>query len=271
MTKDDNKLVLPRDWVGSVVSKRRRAQLLQAGLPRPATVLEVGAFDNPTVRGSDGFTVRYADIKTTQSLRRQWGNKPGRDPERFVEVDHVVRRGVLSPFVLESFDLVIACQVLQLVPDPIGWLVDLARVCTPDAAVFLTLPDQRYTFDYYKQPTDLVGLVRAHETRKTEPDAYDVARMRYLHTHVDVAALHDGQAPPPPVKPASFRALLEEARHAVALGAEPHCHFFTSDSFMAIADELHRSHYVPWTAKRVADVEPGSNEFAVLLHRTSAQ
>lgn len=266
-------LQLGKDQGDSRLSYRRRQILSSAGLARPRIALEVGAFDNPTVRARDGFDVRYADYFSATELREMHAANPRRDPERIVEVDYVIKGPHLSPFIREEVDLLVANHVVEHLPDPIGWLRDVERFCSASAAIFLAVPDQRYTFDYLKRPSDAIELVAAHEQGKAAPDPYDIARMRWLHTRVDADALWQGAAPPVPPLPAPrrLRELVEQSRAQAAQGyTDVHCTFYTSESFVRIFDELHRSGYIAWEVELLQDVDPGGNEFCVLLRRGSA-
>jgi hypothetical protein len=268
-TPPPGRLALKRDRDDSRLSWLRRQILAGAGLDRPGVALEIGAFDNPTLRPRDGFAVRYADYFSSDELRRKYADNPRRDLSRIVQVDHVVKGPRLSAFIGDRVDLVVANHVIEHVCDPIGWLVDIASFCTPRATIFMAVPDQRFTFDYFKQPTDIGCIVRAHEERKERPDPYDVARMRYLHTRVDPLALWDGDARPvrPGVDRPTYRQILEKARVEAGAGyVDVHCTYYTVDSFMQVFGELHRSRYVPWRVELLADVERGGNEFYVMLH-----
>lgn len=264
-----DRLALVRDKGDSRLSWRRRQVLTSASVAKPDIALEIGAFDNPTLRVTDGFQVRYADYFSSDELRRKYADNPRRDLSRIVEVDYVVNGPRLSRFILERIGLVVANHVIEHVSDPIGWLVDMASFCSDDASIFMAVPDQRFTFDYFKQPTDVGCLVRAHEEGKVQPDSYDVARMRYLHTRVDPLALWDGAVPARPgnERP-TYRQILENARVEVKSGyTDVHCTYYTADSFMQIFGELHRSRYVPWKVELLQGVERGGNEFYVLMER----
>jgi hypothetical protein len=263
-------LTFKRDQDDSRLSWRRRQILSGANLATPRIALEIGAFDNPTVRSRDGFDVRYADYFSSEELRCKYADNPRRDLSRIVEVDYVVKGPRLSPFIPDRVDLVIANHVIEHLSDPIGWLVDVASFCTAGASIFMAVPDQRFTFDYFKQPTDIGCIVRAHDERKDRPDPYDVARMRYLHTRVDPLALWDGAAMParPGNDRPTYRQILERARMEVETGyIDVHCTYYTADSFMQVFEELYRSQYLPWRVELLNEVERGGNEFCVLLKR----
>lgn len=268
MTTSEDKLRLSRHPGDSRLSWQRRQLLSGAGLECPRTAMEVGAFDNPTLRASDGFAVRYVDYFSSEELRAKHADNPKRDVSRIVDVDWVVKGPRLSPFIGERMDLIVANHVIEHICNPIGWLSDVASFCSPGATVFMAVPDRRFTFDYLKQPTDITDIVQAYEQGKEQPDAHDVARMRYLHTRVDAAAIWDGgEGPVPPQQTAApYRATLERAREEVRGGyVDVHCTYFTSSSFIHIFSELKRSDYIPWRVDLLHDVVRGGNEFYVLL------
>lgn len=264
-------LVLEGNPTGTSSSLMRR-QMLNAGrLPVPGVALEVGAFDNPTLHAEDGFAVRYADYFSAEELRVEAARNPRRSIERMVGVDYVIKGPRLSPFIPESIGLLVANHVVEHLPDPIGWLRDVALMCTDDAAIFMAVPDRRYTFDLYKQPSDIVSLVRAFDERKEQPDAYDIARMRYLHQRVDAKAVWaSGKRPPMPGRTeGGFRKVMEQAAAQAAAGyVDVHCHYYTAGSFLHIFTELFESGYLPWKVELVGDVQRGSNEFHVVFRRT---
>lgn len=265
-----SRLTLGRHPLDSVRSFRRRRVLNSARLPVPDVALELGAFDNPTLRASDGFTVRYADYLSTEQMLATWKDHPGHAASRIVPVDYVVKGATVSPFIPDRVDLVVANHVIEHICNPIGWLCDIASICTERGAVFLAVPDQRYTFDYHKRPTDITALVQAYEEGKNEPDLWDVARMIHLHVPVDAGSLWaGGEAPAKPgLAGRSFREILERARERLHKGrADVHSHFYTAASFVHVFAELARSDYIPWSVELLSDVEPGANEFCVLLRR----
>jgi hypothetical protein len=265
-----NSLVLNRDPYDTSLSFRRRQILTAALLSVPKTALEVGAFDNPTLHARDAMEVRYADYFSAEELRAVASENTRRRIERIVEVNYVIKGPRLSPFIPEIIDLMVANHVIEHISNPIAWLEDIAEICSPNASIFMAVPDQRFTFDYYKQRSDITSIVRAYDEAKAQPDAYDVARMRYLHTSVDAVSLYDGAAPPEMAlrTTSSYRELLERARQQVATGyIDVHCHFYTASSFVHIFTELFRSGYISWKTRLLREVERGGNEFYVLLER----
>lgn len=270
-TSSIGRLELDPARAGTRLAARRRRALSAAGFGMPRIALEIGAFDNPTITPEDGFAVRYADYFSSDELRLKHAANPHRALSRIVEVDYVIKGPRLSPFITGPMDLVVANHVIEHIADPIGWLGDIAGFCAPGAAIFLAVPDQRFTFDYFKQPSDVTDLVRAYEERKSAPDAYDVARMRHLHTRVDPEQLWDGGAPARPEARGTYRTLLERARAEVGAGyTDVHCTFWTADAFVDAFTELERSGYLPWRTELLGGVERGGNEFYVLLRRKDA-
>ena len=247
----------------------RRQVLSSIGLRVPKLAMEIGAFDNPTVRPSDGFEVRYIDHFSADELRVLHAKNERRRLDRLVNVDYVIKEKSLSAVVREKADLLVANHVVEHLCNPIAWLRDAAAFCNADAVIFMAVPDQRYTFDVLKQPTDVTDIVRWYESGKAMPDAHDVARMRFSHVRADSEALWRGESPPRPVGwDRSYRQHLERARAETEKGyVDVHCTFYSAPSFIAIYEELYRSGYIPWRVELVQGARPGTKEFYVLFRR----
>jgi hypothetical protein len=250
------------------ISWTSRKILSSAEINVPSLAMEIGAFDNPTLRSTDGFEVRYIDHFAPDELRALHARNVRRNFDRLVNVDYVIKGPRMSEHIAEKADLIVANHVIEHICNPVAWLQDIASFSNEGATIFLSVPDQRYTFDLLKQQTDVTDLVGAYERGKEQPDEYDVARMRHLHIRVDAAALWRGEpAPQAPKETAkSYREQLERARCEVQNGyVDTHCSFYTSTSFLHVYRELFRSGYIPWEVELLDDVTPGGNEFHALL------
>lgn len=73
------------------------------------------------------------------------------------------------PFLAESFDIVVSCETIEHLPDPLSGLSEMARVCRPGGLLYLTTPN------YF----NLMGLYRVYDSvlgrpqRSEESQPYD--------------------------------------------------------------------------------------------------
>jgi predicted SAM-dependent methyltransferase len=152
--------------------KDRVKKLLSCINPSVHKGLEIGAFNNPLITKEMGC-VRYVDHESTEELRAK-AKSSGWDAasiEKIVNVDFVPGEKTLSEVTAGDgpYDYVIASHVVEHVPDLIGWFREIYSVLKPDGILSLAVPDKRFTFDYYRRPTNLPEIIDAFLQRSRKP------------------------------------------------------------------------------------------------------
>jgi predicted SAM-dependent methyltransferase len=202
--------------------------------------LEIGALNEP-LRLPRGARVRYVDRLDTAALRERFPTLP---PGRLVDVEVVDDGETLATIADGSLDFVVANHVLEHTEDPLAALAAWLRVLRPGGAVFLAIPDMRFTFDRDRSPTTVEHVIADHR--------HGPARSRRGHYEEwagRVLWLTD---------PVADGARLDEA------GEEIHFHAWIRESFGALLDAAHAELEVPF---EVEALEPNRHEFLVLLRR----
>jgi SAM-dependent methyltransferase len=164
--------------------------------------LEIGALHRPRVRKTDG-PIFYVDHYTTDELRERYSANEQTRPHlaEIVEVDFVIKGDrSLSDVAGEQapFDYVIASHLIEHVPDPVGWLQDVARLLRPRGVVSLVVPDKRFCFDVNRVETQPRDWIEWHLRRLTVPtfsQLFDFfANVVTIDGSVDTAGLWAGAA-----------------------------------------------------------------------------
>ena len=118
--------------------------------------LELGALNNP-LPVSPLAQVRYVDFATAEAVAEQF-------PGHAVKTPDIVDDAVTLTTVKDcSQDFVIACHILEHLEDPIGAIKTWFRVLKPGGVLFMSIPDRRFTFDFYRKLTPLEHLIADHE------------------------------------------------------------------------------------------------------------
>jgi SAM-dependent methyltransferase len=118
--------------------------------------IEIGALNSP-LRVPPGAKVRYVDYATPEELQKDYPYLEYKAPD-------IVDDGAVLLKVADcSQDFVIACHVIEHIEDPIGAVKNWLRVLKPGGVLFVSIPDRRFTFDYYRPVTTWEHLKRDHE------------------------------------------------------------------------------------------------------------
>lgn len=247
----------------SRVAKSRRVFLCRRLRTLDLTVLEIGALDNPTFIKSE-LGVYYADFFSQEESQARHA-RGHRSASQIVPVDFVLRDSTLSRKVSIHPDLTIANHVIEHIASPIDWLQEVRSFNSLGGYLFLSVPDKRFTFDYFKPLTDAVDWLRAHDEQLTVPTFYQILRHLYYHAGVDAAKAWEKNLPEDHLHRISFPDAIAKARSLCATYTDVHCWIFTYESFCNLFRDLEGTGLIPWKILDIADVEQGSNEFRVLL------
>lgn len=240
--------------------------------------LEIGPLMNPRVRKSDG-AVFYVDHVSTEELREKYrkDHRVGQHLDEIVEIDYVVRDGKSVSAVTgpdAPFDYVVASHVIEHIPDPVGWIADIATILAPGGILSLVVPDKRYCFDINRSLTETSDLIDAYLRKLTRPSfrqIYDFISRSISDRDLDTGAIWAGTAdysgvvrqnvPDPAV------AGLELCRRAMESSQfiDIHCQVFTPSSFLTIFRELAHLDLIDYEIAHFGYTEVNNLEFYVSL------
>lgn len=249
----------------------RRDRLLSGCPVATGLGLEFGPLANPVVRKDQGRIV-YVDHIDSDALKGKAVNNPNVDETAIVEVDVDLRRGPLVDQCrpLGPFDYVVASHVFEHLPNPLGWLRDVASLLVPGGTIALAVPDRRYTFDFFRAETTVAQLVAYDLENGARPSLTQLTDHFFHVRKVDTAEAwsatptldrvprhHDDES----VARVLGRAVA--GRHV-----DCHCTVWTSGHFGRVVPEAVRLRDVPVRIRWLDEPVPGTNEFLVQLERT---
>jgi SAM-dependent methyltransferase len=239
--------------------------------------LEIGPLASPRVRKTDG-SVLYVDHASTAELKRKYSSDQGMRGrlDEIVDVDYVIGDGqTIAELVAPEapFDYVIASHVIEHIPDPLGWMADLAHVLRPGGILSLVIPDKRYCFDINRSLTEISDLVDAnlrHLRQPTYRQTYDFYSKALIDL-VDTAAVWAGTADYSLVVPqdcddpdaAALDACLRMQQSDAFV--DVHCQVFTPDSFLALFEKLMHLGLVDFEIAEFFPTQVNTLEFHVSL------
>jgi hypothetical protein len=239
--------------------------------------LEIGALHNPRLP-VDHPNSYFLDHATADELRAKYAENPlmTEHVAEIVDVDYVWQPGMRlheAVGVDAPFDFVVASHVIEHIPNPIGWLQQLAEILRPGGIVSLVVPDKRYCFDARRDVTPAARWVDAY-LRDLDQPSYeqiydfevnyigDVDAMK-LWGGLDPADLQRQDVDDPDVY--AYERCL--ARRDGSEFIDVHCSTFTPESFVGLIDAVARLGLLPFEVANAYPTEPPSLEFHVSLVR----
>jgi|GEM_PF-3249059 len=117
--------------------------------------LEIGPLAQPKPL-APGARALYLDRFHPEEINRHY---PQFTKDSVVRPHLLADAGELSMFRDRSLDFVIASDVFEHLPNPLGSILDWHRVLVPGGKLLLSVPDKRYTFDRERPRTTLSHLL----------------------------------------------------------------------------------------------------------------
>jgi SAM-dependent methyltransferase len=231
--------------------------------------LEIGPLTSPIVK-RDGAKVFYADHMSQAQLREKYKDAP-LDVNDIVQVDFIVKDTLVNAVGGQKFDYVVACHVIEHVPDTVRWFEDIAAILKPGGTLALAIPDKRYTFDIARYPSTPGDIVGAYLEKYKRPAASDVYDFAAEGRDVKTAAVWANPYGEWDKRPHLYS--LDEA-YAMSLKnldsdeyIDCHCHVFTPHSFVKVLRELMMLGLTDFEVESFRDTNDQNIEFYASLRK----
>jgi hypothetical protein len=169
-------------------------------------------------------------------------------------------------------DRVVASHVIEHVPNLIAWLGEIQSILKEGGTLALAIPDQRFTFDYLRRPSQVADLLDSYFQNRRVPSARDVFDHLMHFSAVDAKEAWAGRYPHPPAR---HNLSLEEAAHLAdsintnRVYHDVHCLVFTPLSFVTIMSDLAAYRLHSFACDQFYDTERNDIEFILRLQYTN--
>lgn len=199
------------------------------------TVLEIGPFTNPLIRGKN---VRYFDVLDKEGLiiRAAEHNYNAESP---VDIHYVSSNGDLG-IVEATFDFVVSSHCIEHQPDFIRHLQGVERLLNPNGRYLLVIPDKRYCFDRFMPLSTIDDIMAAYTDNRTLHTLESHRLHATLSTHNDSRRHWSGDHGVP-AGDENF-SLDDERKLILDIGqgrySDVHAWYFTPSNFAAIVNSL---------------------------------
>ena len=178
--------------------------------------------------------------------------------ETVVPVTYLLdRKTPVDKLIAKRFDYIVACHVLEHVPNPIGYIEELSRLLKPGSGIMvLAVPDKRWTLDAARPSTTVEHLLS---------DYYDGCRYPSIEHIMEFAKHWLPEMKTMSEKSASdfYQWACENHRSG---RADMHCHVWTDDEFFEQFDWLIQGKILQGLSVAEKQMTPmGYNEFTLAL------
>jgi len=229
------------------------------------SVLEIGPFCNPLLRGPN---IAYLDMLDAQQLRAraiEIGLDPAGCPERIDYVGGIDR-------VRRRFDAVISSHAVEHQPDLIHHFQQIERILTAGGLFCLIIPDKRYCLDHYLAESTIADVVEAHREQRRRHSLASVIEHVALTTHNDSGRHWAGDhgPPVPPDRAARVENAIRDHDFNPGRYIDVHAWYFTPDSFRTIVETLSGLGLIGLELAGVYDTARDRNEFCAVLRLDAA-
>jgi len=123
-------------------------------------ILEIGPLDRPIFKKQNA-NVFYADIRNTQAVKDFYrnNNNDNISIEAIVNIDYVIK-GTYSESIKaeEKFDYIVMSHVIEHIPELLKFFDDIKNVLNANGKLCLAVPDHRFCFDRFRQPTSFAEV-----------------------------------------------------------------------------------------------------------------
>lgn len=261
---------MPATTPSMALRRERLAALID---PASGVGLEIGPLDSP-IATRPPWDVRYVDVLDTGGLRDHYRHDPNVSLERIVQVDFALQQDGQIRTIAEAaapggpYRWVVASHVVEHVPDLVGWLADVASLLEDGGALFLVVPDRRYTFDAMRPATTVGQILEARTRRDTRPS--ERAVYDYFRSAVDMSATALWEGADPAAAPRAFTFQGALSMRDKALQGEyvdSHVWVFSPIEFVSQLAELSELDLCDFALEHVHPTPPGELEFTVVLRR----
>jgi hypothetical protein len=224
----------------------QRIDTLGFGISSKLPGIELGPLDHPFIVRPQ-YNVLYADHASKDDIRKKYPAEAFQAEVADIDIIWPPGRDLALAVAGRQFAYAVASHVIEHVPDPIGWLDQLASVLCPGARINLAIPEKTRTFDRLRALSTPADVLDAHFRRLGRPNFRQIFDHATGVDHPDYGAAY---------------AMAENAEREGRY-IDVHCHVWTYESFLASWSVIDALGLLPLKLDRSWEPITGSNEFIV--------
>ena len=172
-------------------------------------------------------------------------------------------------YIPHKYSLIVSSHVVEHQIDLLKHFQDISGLLIPGGIYIALIPDLRYCFDHFQNPSTFVEVMVAHFDKQSNNSLKNFLDDRLLTSHnmtIDYWRNIAGQQKLELLGVNAIYAYVNEYLNAREY-LDVHAWKFTPRSFHSIVDTLSRLKLINLELKQIAATFPGNNEFWVVFER----
>jgi hypothetical protein len=248
-------------------------------------ILEIGpmAFPSMNVNNPNVHTVDYF---SKEELRENYKNDPNVNIDNICDVTYVLKDSIpYSSVIPQIFDICFSSHNVEHVPCLITFLNNVSSILKSDSYFFLCIPDYRYCFDHFRNPSNIFEVLDSFYNKQNKPSAVSLLESRYINCHNDsvkhweffnnsivnifntINEKNDFFNNQKKRIIDEIESIKKEYEICKTVYKDAHCWKFTPFIFRNIIDILYETKFIDFKIEKVYPTFKGSNEFYVILKK----
>lgn len=249
-----------------------REHLLKVINPTSSKGLEIGPLTNPQILKSEG-EVYYVDRASTEDIIEWYSQDPNVNRNNIVPIDFVWGKETLEECTRDKgpFDYVVACHVLEHIPDLIGWLKEIAAVLKTGGIAAFAIPDKHYTFDIKRRVTTIPEIAEAHLMGYRKPSPRQIIDHFSFQTQVNATDIWAGKVDPETLPPLYADPYFPVAAAERSINddfyTDAHCTVATPRSFLHLLKWMSSIFWLDFSLEGFVETPHNRLEFYIFLKK----
>jgi len=255
-------------------------------VPKNLLTLEIGPLCNPCMNvNSDN--VHVLDYFSQEELKENYKNDPNVNINNICKVDYIVK-GIskYNTIISHKYDCCFSSHNIEHTPCLITFLNNISSILKNNSYFFLCIPDYRYCFDYFRNPTNIFEILNSFYNKHYKPSPISILESKYLTCHNDSIKhwdIFNKSIKNIFIDINEKKNLLNNQKEVIINDIEyikniynnshennyidSHVWKFTPFIFKTIIDILYQTNYIDLKIERVYKTLKNSNEFYVILKK----
>ena len=254
------------------------AQTIRSLISPDSFGIEIRPGHKPVAAKADGFSCLVLDDRSRERIceetRRESPDRP--DLAKRVETVDLLGRPAEILTLFQSFggvpgtlSYIISAHNIEHIPDPVRFLSECQSLLAPGGSLFLTMPDRRACFDYFRPASTTADLIAAYLEKRTRPTWTQIFEHRSMACRLEsegreLTSFPLG-TPPEALTPrrellACFTEWKRQTESPDEVVRDAHCHTFSPASLRLVIEDLRFLGLVGLEIGEICQAGEGDNE-----------